>query len=299
MTKSSIISRLTLAGSLAFLLSTSSAVLAQTSAPAATSQTPAPSKPAAGAQGSTAAKPSAAGSAKRPAGSAAPAAPKTVKERASYALGMNIGKGMQQDGVDIDVSNFARGLRDALSGAKPAITDEEAQTAVMAVAKEVRAKQQAKLAAVAAANQQQGDAFLAANKMKDGVVTLPSGLQYKILKAGTGPKPAASDKVVCNYRGTFLNGEEFDSSYKRGEPVTFPLADVIKGWSEALQLMPVGSKWELFVPADLAYGDRGMGREIGPKSTLIFDVELLSIAPKDATPAPDAAKPADAKPNSK
>jgi FKBP-type peptidyl-prolyl cis-trans isomerase FklB len=134
------------------------------------------------------------------------------------------------------------------------------------------------------ANKKDGEAFLAANKSKDGVVTLPSGLQYKILTQGTGPKPAASDSVVCNYRGTLLDGTEFDSSYKRGEPATFPVSGVIKGWTEALQLMPVGSKWQLFVPSDLAYGDRAPGPEIGPGSTLIFEVELLSIQDKSQKP---------------
>jgi len=124
-------------------------------------------------------------------------------------------------------------------------------------------------------------AFLEANKTKEGVVTLPSGLQYKVLQAGTGPKPAATDTVVCNYRGTLLDNTEFDSSYKRGQPATFPVGGVIKGWTEALQLMPVGSKWQLFIPADLAYGDRGAGGQIGPGATLIFEVELLSIQSAD------------------
>jgi FKBP-type peptidyl-prolyl cis-trans isomerase FklB len=152
-------------------------------------------------------------------------------------------------------------------------------------------------AAVAAANKATGDQFLAANKAKDGVVTLPSGLQYKILKEGTGPKPAATDEVVCNYRGTLIDGTEFDSSYKRGTPATFPVDKVIKGWTEALQLMPVGSKWELFVPSNLAYGERGAGQRgadvIAPNSTLIFEVELMSIKDKsEAKPAADA-KPGD------
>jgi FKBP-type peptidyl-prolyl cis-trans isomerase FklB len=129
-------------------------------------------------------------------------------------------------------------------------------------------------------NKKEGDAFLAANKTKDGVVTLPSGLQYKILQEGTGPKPSASDTVVCNYRGTLLNGTEFDSSYKRGQPATFAVGQVIHGWTEALQLMPVGSKWQLFIPAELAYGARPAGPDIGPNSTLIFEVELLSIQEK-------------------
>jgi FKBP-type peptidyl-prolyl cis-trans isomerase FklB len=130
------------------------------------------------------------------------------------------------------------------------------------------------------ANKKEGDAFLAANKTKEGVVTLPSGLQYKILQEGTGPKPTASDTVVCNYRGTLLNGTEFDSSYKRGQPATFAVGQVIHGWTEALQLMTVGSKWQLFIPPDLAYGPRGAGNDIGPNATLVFEVELVSIQPK-------------------
>ncbi len=145
---------------------------------------------------------------------------------------------------------------------------------------EVRKQQQEKMQEAGAANKTEGEAFLAANKSKDGVVTLPSGLQYKILTAGTGPKPTASDSVVCNYRGTLINGTEFDSSYKRGQPATFGVGQVIKGWTEALQLMPVGSKWQLFIPSSLAYGERGAGAEIGPNATLIFEVELLSIQDK-------------------
>jgi FKBP-type peptidyl-prolyl cis-trans isomerase len=130
-------------------------------------------------------------------------------------------------------------------------------------------------------NKKEGVEFLTANKSKEGVVMLPSGLQYKILTAGSGPKPTASDTVVCNYRGTLISGAEFDSSYKRGQPASFPVNGVIKGWTEALQLMPVGSKWQLFVPSELGYGDRGAGADIGPGATLIFEVELLSIQSKD------------------
>lgn len=141
--------------------------------------------------------------------------------------------------------------------------------------------------AAGATNKKEGDAFLAANKAKEGVTTLPSGLQYKILTAGTGPKPTATDSVVCNYRGTLINGKEFDSSYKRGQPATFPVNGVIKGWTEALQLMPVGSKWQLVVPPDLAYGDRGAGADITPGATLIFEVELMSIQDKSKDPTPE------------
>jgi len=145
----------------------------------------------------------------------------------------------------------------------------------------VRSKQQEKMKVAGELNKKEGVEFLAANKSKEGVVILPSGLQYKILTEGTGPKPTASDTVVCNYRGTLISGAEFDSSYKRGQPASFPVNGVIKGWTEALQLMPVGSKWQLFVPAELGYGDRGAGADIGPGATLIFEVELLSIQSKD------------------
>jgi FKBP-type peptidyl-prolyl cis-trans isomerase len=239
---------------------------------------------------STAAKTGTASTAKRSATAGAPLT--TQKAKASYAIGMNIGKGLQKDGVEIDAQSLARGIRDAIAGSKPLLTDDEAKAAMTALATEVRAKQQAKLEQLGAVNKKEGDAFLTANKTKEGIVTLPSGLQYKILKAGTGPKPVAGDKVVCNYSGTLIAGKEFDSSYKRGEPVTFQVGEVIKGWGEALQLMPVGSKWQLFVPPDLAYGQNGAGpdHEIGPNSTLIFEVELLSIAPKTDTPKPDASK---------
>jgi FKBP-type peptidyl-prolyl cis-trans isomerase FklB len=160
---------------------------------------------------------------------------------------------------------------------------------------ELRQQQQAKTKQEGEANKKEGEAFLAANKTKEAVVTLPDGLQYKILTAGTGPKPTATDSVVCNYRGTLVNGTEFDSSYKRGQPVTFPVNGVIKGWQEALPLMPVGSKWQLFVPSDLAYGDHAMSADLGPNSTLIFEVELLSIKDKTAANAP-AANPAGSAP---
>lgn len=285
-------------GILAIGLASGAALLAQQT-PAAGGQTPAattPAKPATAAksattgQSSTAAK-SATG-AKKPA-TAAAAPLKTQKEKGSYAIGLRIGGGMQKDGVDLDPASLSRGIRDGLSGAKPLLTDQEAQAALTVMATEVRAKQQANLAAIGAANKKVGDAFLADNKTKDGVVTLPSGLQYKILTVGTGPKPTVADKVTCNYRGTMIEGKEFDSSYKRGEPVTFSVSEVIKGWSEALQLMPVGSKWQLFVPPDLAYGGQGAGQQIGPNSTLIFEVELLSIAPK--TDAKTDVKPPDSK----
>jgi len=211
----------------------------------------------------------------------------TQKDKFSYALGMNLGTNLHKQSVPVDPNILLRGLKDALAGGKTALTEEQARAALMEVQNEMRKKQQAEMQAAGEANKKEGDAFLAANKAKEGVVTLPSGLQYKILTQGTGPKPTATDSVVCNYRGTLINGTEFDSSYKRGEPATFPVSGVIKGWTEALQLMSVGSKWQLFVPSDLAYGERSPGPEIGPDSTLIFEVELLSIQNKSEEKSPD------------
>jgi FKBP-type peptidyl-prolyl cis-trans isomerase len=207
-------------------------------------------------------------------------APTTPKEKTSYAIGLNIGAGLHRDGVDVDSNMLLRGIKDAMAGAKPALTDEEAKAALTALQNEVRQKHEAMMQQAGEANTKQGEAFLAANKTKPGVVTLPSGLQYKILKEGNGPKPSATDTVVCNYRGTLVDGTEFDSSYKRGQPTTFPVGGVIKGWTEALQLMPVGSKWQLFIPSGLAYGPPGRGPVIGPNAVLVFDIELLSIQPK-------------------
>jgi FKBP-type peptidyl-prolyl cis-trans isomerase FklB len=204
----------------------------------------------------------------------------TDKQKQSYALGMNIGRGLKQQGADVDPATVARGLRDTLAGTTPLLTDAEAEAALRQLQNDVHAKQEAEMQKAGEANMKEGEDFLAANKAKDGVVTLPSGLQYKILTPGTGPKPMATDTVVCNYRGTFINGTEFDSSYKHGQPATFPVNGVIKGWTEALQLMPVGSKWQLFIPPELAYGSRGAGGVIGPNATLIFEVELISIKGK-------------------
>ena len=219
---------------------------------------------------------------KKPATSAKPAtslALKTQKDKSSYALGMKIGGDLHRQGVGnaVDPAIVARGLRDALSGSKPLISEDEERSALTQLQTQVMGQQQAKMHEAGAANRKEGEEFLAANKNKEGVVTLPSGMQYKILKEGTGPKPTLNDTVSCNYRGTLINGKEFDSSYKRGQPASFPLKGVIRGWTEALQLMPVGSKWQLFIPADMAYGDRGTGGDIGPGETLIFEVELLSI----------------------
>jgi FKBP-type peptidyl-prolyl cis-trans isomerase FklB len=205
----------------------------------------------------------------------------TQKDKVSYAIGMNIGNGLRKQGVDVDPNLLKQGLQDTLSGGKTLLSDDEARATLADFQTEMRKKQQEKMQQAAETNKKDGEAFLAANKAKAGVVTLPSGLQYKVLTAGTGTKPTASDSVVCNYRGTLIDGKEFDSSYKRGQPATFPVSGVIKGWTEALQLMPAGSKWQLVIPPDLAYGERGQGGDIGPDATLVFEVELLSIQSKD------------------
>jgi len=245
---------------------------------------------------------------KKPA-TAAPAPLATRKEKFSYALGMNIGTNLgntlKNQSVEVDWNLVSQGLKDSTGGGKTRLTEEEEKAVLTEVQNEVRKEQAEKAKQASDKNKSEGEAFLAANKSKDGVVALPSGLQYKILTAGTGPKPAASDSVVCNYRGTLIDGKEFDSSAKHGKPATFPVSGVIKGWTEALQLMPVGSKWQLFIPSSLAYGERGAGAEIGPNAALIFEVELLSIQEKpkddkakDDKPKDDTSK-GDAKPEDK
>lgn len=209
---------------------------------------------------------------------------KTAKEKRSYAIGADIGKKvggqLKSQSVELDPAMVARGMRDALSGAKPAMTDDEVKATLTELRTQLQQKQAAVAKEASEKNKKEGEAFLATNKSKEGVTTLPSGLQYKILQEGTGKKPQATDSVQCNYRGTLIDGTEFDSSAKHGGPATFPVTGVIKGWTEALQLMPVGSKWQLFIPSDLAYGDRGAGGNIGPGATLIFEVDLVSIQEK-------------------
>jgi FKBP-type peptidyl-prolyl cis-trans isomerase FklB len=202
---------------------------------------------------------------------------KTKKDKVSYAIGVNVGKGMRQQSVDIDPDIFAKGLKDAMTGAKLAMPDEEMHQVMTVFQKEMTEKQAVKMKALAEKNQKEGEAFLAANKKKEGVKTLSSGLQYKVIKEGTGKTPKSADTVTTNYRGTLIDGTEFDSSYRRGQPAKFPVNGVISGWTEALLLMKVGSTWQLFIPSNLAYGERGAGNIIGPNATLIFDIELISI----------------------
>src|SRR5215472_1510361 len=190
---------------------------------------------------------------------AAPANPelKTDKDKFSYALGMNFGEGFRKQGLDLDPAVFAKAFAEAFNTGKTAMSDQDMKTVLMAASQEIRKKQAAAQAEKAEQAQKEGEKFLAENKAKDGVVILPSGLQYKILKQGTGEKPTLEDTVVCNYKGTLINGTEFDASEKHGGPTSFPVKGVIAGWTEALQLMPVGSKWQLFVPANLGYGPQG------------------------------------------
>ncbi len=200
----------------------------------------------------------------------------TTKDKVSYAIGMNVGRNLKAQGFDVDAAIISQALSTALAGGTPALTEEEARNAIMGYQQELRAKQQEKAKEASAKNREAGVAFLAENAKKDGVKTTPSGLQYKIITEGKGEVPKENHQVSVNYRGTLIDGTEFDSSYKRGEPASFGVTGVIKGWTEALLMMPVGSKWQLFIPADLAYGDRQMGAQITPGSTLIFDIELLS-----------------------
>ena len=211
---------------------------------------------------------------------------KTDKDKFSYALGMKIAENFRKQGLELDPAVFAKAFEVSFNSGKTAMTGEEMETVLAAASQEIRKKQAAQQAEKGAAAQKEGEAFLAANKTKEGVVALPSGLQYKILKAGTGEKPTLDDTVVCNYKGTLINGTEFDASERHGGPASFPVKGVIAGWTEALQLMPVGSKWQLFVPSNLAYGAQGPG-DIGPNATLIFEVELVSIQ-KAAAPAAGA-----------
>jgi len=200
------------------------------------------------------------------------------KEKASYSIGLSIGSNLKRQLVDIDLNIVVKGIQDGLSGASPLLSKEEIHETMVVLQRELMEKYK-----------KQGEAFLAENKKKKGVTTLPDGLQYKVIKAGTGKKPKADDIVIVNYRGTLTDGTEFDSSYKRGQPATFPVSEgMIKGWTEALQLMQEGAKWELFIPSNLAYGERGMGGIIGPNASLVFEVELVSIKEKPQENKPES-----------
>jgi FKBP-type peptidyl-prolyl cis-trans isomerase FklB len=202
---------------------------------------------------------------------------KDQKDKVSYSIGMEIGRNLKKQSFDLNPDLLLKGFKDAFAGEKPLMTDQEMIEVLTAFQKEVIAKQQEMAKKLGDKNKQEGETFLAENKKKEGVTTLPSGLQYKVIKAGSGKKPKATDMVTVNYRGTLLDGTEFDSSYRRGQPASFPVNGVIPGWTEALQLMEEGAKWQVFIPSNLAYGERSAGPQIGPNATLTFEIELISI----------------------
>jgi FKBP-type peptidyl-prolyl cis-trans isomerase len=201
----------------------------------------------------------------------------TFEERSSYAIGQNVGGSLKATNMTIDIPSFVQGLRDTLEGKKALLTAEEMTAVMQEFSTKARDAEMKKREEQGAKNLEEGKAFLETNKARTGVVTTASGLQYEVVTQGTGPKPKKTDRVSVNYRGTLIDGTEFDSSYTRGQPATFQLDAVIPGWTEALQLMPVGSKYKIFLPSELAYGDRGAGGQIGPNAALVFEVELLSI----------------------
>jgi FKBP-type peptidyl-prolyl cis-trans isomerase FklB len=205
---------------------------------------------------------------------------KSQKDKMSYIIGVDLGKNFQKQQIEIDADIVARGIKDGISGGKLLLSEQEVQEAVAGFQMDMSAKQMELSKKRGEENKKEGEAFLAANQKKEGVKTLPSGLQYKVIQAGSGNSPKLTDEVTAHYRGTLIDGTEFDSSYRRGKPETLPVSGVIPAWTEALQLMKVGSKWQLFVPSNLAYGERGAGRDIGPNAALIFEIELISIQEK-------------------
>jgi FKBP-type peptidyl-prolyl cis-trans isomerase FklB len=201
----------------------------------------------------------------------------TMKGKVSYSIGLDIGRNMKRQMIEVDLDLLMRGVKDGLGDGKAALSDSVIQATMAAWQKDMMAKMNEVQKKAGEKNKKEGDAFLAENKKKPGVITLPSGLQYKILKDGTGKSPKATDTVVVHYRGTLTNGKEFESSYKRGQPAIMPVNQFIAGWIEALQKMKAGSKWQLFIPPNLGYGENGAGQDIGPNATLIFEVELVDI----------------------
>jgi FKBP-type peptidyl-prolyl cis-trans isomerase len=247
--------------------------------------------------------------------SAAPSGkPESLYDKASYIIGLNLGKSLKTNDIQANIDLIVKGLRDGLGGGQALLTDEDMQATMQALQQQVTAQQGAKRKAIGDKNKIEGEAYLAKNKERPGVKTTASGLQYEVLTEGTGPMPKATDSVTVNYKGTLMDGTVFDSSYDRKEPVTFVLNRVIPGWTEGVQLMKVGSKYKFYIPSALGYGERGFPPTIGPNSQLIFEVELMSIAPPTApapggeakpgaamqqpaaTTKPPAPKPADKKP---
>ncbi|ALG68181.1 FKBP-type peptidyl-prolyl cis-trans isomerase [Beggiatoa leptomitoformis] len=217
-------------------------------------------------------------------------APSTPEEKLSYTIGHQVGSNIKKQDLKVMLNSVMQGMTDAYEGKTAALTEEQMQETITTFQKERMAKLESERKATADKNGAEGDKFLEENKKKEGVVTLASGLQYKIITEGTGKTPKLTDTVTTHYKGTLINGKEFDSSYTRGQPATFPVNGVIAGWTEALQLMKEGAKWQLFIPAKLAYGDRAMGEVIEPNSTLLFEIELLSVGEEKKEDAA-AAKP--------
>jgi len=205
---------------------------------------------------------------------------KSQKDKISYIIGMDLGKNFQKQEIEIDADILAQGIKDGISGRKPLLSEQEVRETLAGFQAEMTAKQTELAKKRGEKNKKEGETFLAENQKKEGVKTLPSGLQYKVIKTGTGSSPKSTDEVTVHYRGTLIDGTEFDSSYRRGKPEALPVNAVIPAWTEALQLMQVGTKWQLFVPSNLAYGERGAGQIIGPNAVLIFEIELISIQEK-------------------
>ncbi|GAB3104499.1 FKBP-type peptidyl-prolyl cis-trans isomerase [Aestuariicella hydrocarbonica] len=205
---------------------------------------------------------------------------KDLSDKASYIFGYKTGERLKDGPIEIDADIFTKAIKEGLKGSKPSMTEEEMQATMMALQEIQQQKQMEAMKVVAEANQKEGEAFLAANAKKDGVKTTDSGLQYKVLTKGKGAKPNKDSQVSVNYRGTLIDGSEFDSSERHGGPATFGVTQVITGWTEALMMMPEGSKWEVYIPSELAYGAGGAGGEIGPNATLIFEIELLDAGVK-------------------
>lgn len=202
---------------------------------------------------------------------------KTLQDSVSYSIGMDIAKNLKGQMIDVNPDVVAQALKDMNPNGKPMLTDAQAQSVMMEFQSEMMAKHSAKMKEAAEKNLKDGTTFLAENKNKEGVITLPSGLQYKVLTKGSGKRPSAKDNVSVNYRGSLIDGTEFDSSVKHGGPAVFPVSGVIKGLSEALQLMPVGSKWQIVIPPEIGYGAQSVGMQITPNSVLVFEIELLGI----------------------
>lgn len=259
---------------------------AQQSAPAAAANANAPAASVAPAASAPAANAAAAPASTTATTASAPAAPAQAlppvdKGKVSYSIGVDLGENFKTQGIEVDPDMLVKGMKDAIAGNKLMLTKEEMANTLVAFQKQLVAKQQANFANQSSKNEQEGTAYAAANKAKPGVVTTASGLQYKVIDAGTGSSPKDSDVVTVDYSGTFINGKVFDSSYKRGKPVTFPVSEVIPGWVEAIKLMKPGATYEVVVPPALGYGDRGLGNVIGPKQTLLFKIHLISVKPAE------------------